>query len=77
MDLYRWQKNCLRVWEIEGYHGIVQAVTGAGKTTFALAAIDHLRAECPDLRVKIVTPTIALAQQWQMALLHHFGSEEW
>ena len=77
MDLYRWQKNCLRVWEIEGYHGIVQAVTGAGKTTFALAAIDHLRAEYPDLRVKIVTPTIALAQQWQMALLHHFGSEEW
>ena len=75
MRLYRWQENCLNAWESSGFRGIVQAVTGSGKTVFALKAIDLLRDRFPDLRVKVVVPTVALAQQWKTALRHRAPSE--
>ncbi len=68
MDLYPWQKECLKAWERNGFRGIVRAVTGAGKTKLALEAICRLRKLRPALRVKIVVPTIPLARQWQSAL---------
>ncbi|EYR62447.1 hypothetical protein N866_08480 [Actinotalea ferrariae CF5-4] len=39
-------------------------VTGAGKTRFALACVEALRAVEPGLRVLIVVPTLALVDQW-------------
>ena len=69
MKLYQWQRDCLRAWEKEYYQGIVNAVTGSGKTQLALAAIRLLRGNHPDLRVRIVAPTIALANQWRQAIL--------
>ena len=38
MELYAWQKACLKQWNKNRYHGIVNVVTGAGKTVLALAA---------------------------------------
>ena len=75
MKLYRWQRECLDRWERNDYTGIVNVVTGAGKTVFALEAIDRLRMRYPGLRVRIVVPTIPLARQWETALRRHAPSE--
>jgi len=75
-ELYRWQKNALAAWSAQGHRGIVQAATGTGKTTLALAAMDVLLRTNPHLAVKIVVPTIPLARQWNEALLRHVPSEE-
>ena len=40
-------------------------------------AIAQARALYPDLMVRIVVPTIPLAHQWEMALLHQSGPDEW
>lgn len=75
MELYRWQKQCLSAWEENGRRGIVHVVTGAGKTTFALAAMDSMLQRFPEVRVKVVVPTVALAQQWKTAFLSHAPEE--
>lgn len=75
MELYKWQKECLRAWEQNGCRGIVRAVTGSGKTKLALEAMGRLWAREPGLRVKVVVPTIPLAHQWQTAL-HHAADTE-
>lgn len=77
MELYRWQRECLRAWRENGRRGIVHVATGAGKTVLALAAISALREQRPDLEVKVVVPTVALARQWLAALTHGAPSEEW
>ena len=77
MQLYRWQKAGLRAWERNGYRGIVNVVTGAGKTVFALAAMEMMKQKYTTLQVRVVVPTIPLARQWKESLLHHAESEEW
>ena len=71
MKLYTWQQECLKAWKANQYRGIAHVVTGAGKTVLAMSAIDLYRTYYPDARVKIIVPSIPLAQQWQTALLHH------
>lgn len=68
MKLYRWQEECLEKWKENNYRGIVNAVTGSGKTTLALAAIRRLQQEQPELRVKVIVPTIPIADQWMRAI---------
>lgn len=77
MKLRTWQQQCLNAWESNNFRGIVNVVTGAGKTFLALSAMDLYRACYPEARIRIVVPTIPLARQWQTALLHHAapGSE--
>ena len=75
--LYAWQKECLAAWEGNRFRGIINVVTGAGKTYLALAAIERARDLYPDIMVRIVVPTIPLAHQWETALLHQAGSEKW
>ena len=76
MELYEWQKECLENWAENQYNGIVNVVTGAGKTVLALAAISLLssvlKSEGRRLRVRIVVPTTWLSQQWKDALEEHF-----
>ena len=69
MKLYRWQEECLRKWEQNDSRGIVNAVTGTGKTVLALAAAARLLRAHPELRIRIVAPTIALANQWRQAVI--------
>ena len=77
MELYTWQKDCLSKWKDHQYRGIIHVVTGAGKTVFALAAIDELRSRYPDAVIRVVVPTIPLANQWKNALMHHAPNETW
>lgn len=69
MQLYRWQKECLRAWEQNRYRGIAHVATGAGKTVLALEAIRRLWKQFPEASVKIVVPSIPLANQWKSALM--------
>ncbi|MEY8427470.1 DEAD/DEAH box helicase family protein [Lachnospiraceae bacterium 46-15] len=82
-ELYQWQEECLERWFSNKGRGMVQAVTGAGKTFLALMAAARLeKQQNRSLRVKIVVPTAALMRQWNRALrefLEDSGrdSEEW
>lgn len=72
MELYRWQKECVEQWITHQTRGIADVITGAGKTTMALACADHLRKQISELRVRIVVPSIPLARQWKKAILQYF-----
>lgn len=68
-ELYPWQEDCLNKWFANHGRGMVQAVTGSGKTLLAMTAAKRLENKLtPDLRVKIVVPTGALMRQWARAL---------
>lgn len=69
MHLYRWQRDCLRAWEQNRRRGIAHVATGAGKTMLALEAIRQMWRQFPETAVKIVVPSIPLANQWKSALL--------
>jgi len=75
MSLYEWQTDCLKAWARNGYRGIVNAITGSGKTVLALAAVKRL-AEVSDreLRVKIVVPQTFLAAQWKDEVRRQLGA---
>lgn len=67
--LYQWQEECLERWLANKGRGMVQAVTGSGKTLLALNAAARLEEKLgQDLHVKIVVPTGALMLQWDRAL---------
>lgn len=76
--MYEWQKDCLDVWIRNGGRGIVNVVTGAGKTVFALEAIArleslHAQKNNWNLKVKIVVPKVFLVNQWYKALREELG----
>ena len=74
LSLYKWQSECLKIWSANGYRGIVNAITGSGKTMLAISAITHLEiASKNDLRVKIVVPQTFLALQWRDELKSKLG----
>jgi len=67
--LRRWQSEAIEAWRGNGYRGIVGAVTGGGKTIFALACI---RETSPETTL-IVVPTVALLDQWWEEATSYFG----
>lgn len=73
--LYTWQQHCIDSWYSNGGHGIVQVVTGAGKTIMALECAARLNAKAVEdqqrLYVKIIVPTISLIAQWKTNLLYY------
>lgn len=73
--LYPWQETCLNEWQKKEYHGIVNVVTGAGKTYLELAAARQMmeRTGVSRLRIKIVVPGAALLTQWSLAIRNFFG----
>ncbi len=60
--LYAWQLDALTAWLGCGRRGVVEAVTGSGKTDMALAAIAD--AHRRGLFVMVVVPTRVLIAQW-------------
>jgi superfamily II DNA or RNA helicase len=70
-----WQRLALEAWHQEGNRGVVAVATGGGKTLFALQCIDALAAANQQFRTLIVVPTIALLDQWQVALTWDYGLE--
>ena len=64
-----WQKDALGLWRAAGDKGIVEVVTGGGKTIFALSCIREIAAET----TLVVVPTIALLDQWWEEASAFFG----
>lgn len=56
--------------------GIVAVVTGAGKTFFAMQCMLRVRNSHPGCRFLIVVPTVALLDQWRVALAEELGVPE-
>jgi superfamily II DNA or RNA helicase len=61
---YAWQEKALAKWAEAGRKGIVEAVTGSGKTFLAINALRQVRAKEPNVYTLIVVPTIPLMRQW-------------
>ena len=64
--LYRWQADALIKWQTERHRGMIEAVTGTGKTRLAFAAWDQLwkTIKPKPLNTLVVVPTIPLMNQW-------------
>lgn len=66
LGLYEWQKDALRAWEGSGWRGVVEAVTGTGKTMVGVAAaLQEVRRRG---QVVVLVPTVELQRQWAMQL---------
>lgn len=67
-----WQANALERWKNER-RGIVQVVTGGGKTVFAQLCLLEFFAEEGPGQALIIVPTISLLDQWCVALQDELG----
>ncbi len=66
-ELYRWQLDALISWLHYGRRGVIEAVTGSGKTDVAIAAAaDALRRR---RFVLVVVPSRVLMEQWHGRLM--------
>lgn len=63
VDLYAWQNEALVAWRQRDRLGVVEAVTGTGKTMVGLAAAQESLADGG--KVQIIVPTVELLRQWQ------------
>jgi len=69
-----WQIKALKRWEDSHYRGLVEVVTGGGKTRFALAATSRwLKLNPSGSAVVIIVPTTALQDQWFVNLTNDLG----
>ncbi len=64
--LYRWQLDALEAWLAVGRRGVIEAVTGSGKTNLAMAAVTD--AHRRGLFVLVVVPSRVLIEQWHERL---------
>jgi RNA polymerase primary sigma factor len=65
-NLYEWQRDALDSWAVAKHRGVVEAVTGSGKTMLGIAAaLDELAARGNAL---VVVPTVDLMHQWRRHL---------
>ena len=60
--LYTWQQEALSAWRANGQRGIVDAVTGAGKTRVGIVAISEALER--GMKTLVLVPTITLLHQW-------------
>jgi len=65
--LYDWQHEALTCWESSGCVGVVEAVTGAGKTRVGLAAATEELVRGG--KVLVLVPTLELLRQWHDKLV--------
>jgi superfamily II DNA or RNA helicase len=73
-NLRLWQKDALTTWEDSKRRGIIEVVTGGGKTRFALAAATKwIQNQTGDWAVLIIVPTSALQDQWYVNLTNDLG----
>ena len=67
VSLYDWQRDALIAWDDAHRTGVVQAVTGAGKTRVGLAAIEDAHRQ--GRQSVVIVPTLALVKQWVAAIV--------
>ena len=70
IELRRWQIEALEVWQ-RNRRGTLSVVTGAGKTIFALVAMEEFFRS--GYKVLIVVPTRALQDQWLEEVIETWG----
>jgi superfamily II DNA or RNA helicase len=75
-DLRHWQKIAMKRWFENENKGCIEVATGGGKTTFALAAFAELLKIKPDLKIVVIVPTTALADQWFVNFQEDLGINE-
>lgn len=66
LALRDWQVDAFTAWATAGCRGVVEAVTGTGKTRLAIAAVRACLAR--DGRVLVIVPTLDLLGQWRRQL---------
>ena len=71
-----WQRSAFEAWVANDHRGIVEVVTGAGKTVFAELCILQFTRSHPDGKVVVVVPTTALLDQWYVSLREELGVQE-
>lgn len=64
-----WQAAALTDWAKADHRGIVQAITGAGKTLVGIIAIRDAAAD--GMQSLVLVPTTPLLGQWEQSLLDH------
>ena len=65
-NLYNWQLDAYNAWVENNYIGVIEAVTGSGKTLVAKYAIhQHLE---NDYDILVIVPKIELQEQWYRVL---------
>jgi superfamily II DNA or RNA helicase len=69
LDLRDWQVDAFAAWAAAGCTGVVEAVTGAGKTRLAVAAVRACLAQGG--RALVLVPTLDLLGQWRQQLREH------
>jgi RNA polymerase primary sigma factor len=69
LELYAWQQRGLEAWHKRGSRGVIEAVTGAGKTRLALQAILYATAE--GRKAAVIVPTLDLVRQWNREIRVH------
>ncbi len=68
-QMREWQVEALDAWAEHGRHGVVEAVTGTGKSRVGIEAIrEGIR---HDYSCIVVVPTVELVGQWRDALRRH------
>lgn len=71
LELYKWQADAYKSWEENDYCGVIEAVTGSGKTRIAHEAIlNHLEL---NYNILIIVPSIDLQKQWHRDILDILG----
>jgi superfamily II DNA or RNA helicase len=66
LTLLSWQEEAVDKWMQHNGRGIVEAVTGSGKSYLAMGCWRRLIKEFPDKKIRalVVVPTLALQNQW-------------
>ncbi|WP_104108662.1 sigma-70 family RNA polymerase sigma factor [Arthrobacter sp. N199823] len=70
--LYPWQQEALDAWHNNARRGVIEAVTGSGKTRLGVAAAHE--AVRQGIKVLILVPTAELQRQWLATLKRDFPS---
>jgi superfamily II DNA or RNA helicase len=71
-----WQEAAYKNWIDNKLRGIVEVATAGGKTRFALECLVHYKSIVSNECIVIITPTTALADQWNFALIEDMGISE-
>lgn len=69
LDLRDWQVEAFAAWAAAGCRGVVEAITGSGKTRLAMAAVRVAVARGG--RALVLVPTLDLQDQWVLQVRSH------
>ncbi len=69
----RWQTAAFEAWQGAGGRGIVEVVTGGGKTVFAELCMSSVYDAVAGVRFLILVPTTSLMDQWYVSIIEEFG----